>query len=348
MFDHLIGNAPIKNYLISLLDTQEVPHALLFAGPSGIGKSQFAQQFALALIQGGGASVHPDIHEYYPEGKSGLHSMETMRSFCDEVTLAPYKSPWKVFIIHHAERMQSYSANALLKTFEEPTPRTVIILVTESPESLIPTILSRCRTLPFKGVSVSELSDWIQNKYSMTPQDALTVARQAKGSVAYAMQLAENGESLFEEHLLPVLIQGRFRTYSELVKTAQSIASEIDALKTETEESSADSDLSAAQRARLEKSLAGTGTMLYLRQVQKFLEAISGWYRDIVLLKCGGDPEALWHAKCQQVLEKNAQQKLPMHLDHVLAAIKEALVSIQRASPLQSVLETLFLRLKLL
>lgn len=347
MFDLLVGNQPLKKYLCDLLNTQNVPHALLFAGPDGVGKGQFAQQFARALVQSDNTSAHPDIHEYFPEGKSGMHSMETMRAFCDEVTLAPYKSPWKVFIIHHAERMLAYSANALLKTFEEPTPRTVIILVTGSPESLISTILSRCRILPFKSVAAQEMAAWLQTKYNLSSQDALTLAKQAKGSVAQALQLAESEDGLFEQFLLPVLSQGRFHSYSDLVKTAQTIASQIDALKAEGEDST-DSELSAAQRARVEKTLAGAGTMLYLRQVQKFLEALSGWYRDIVLLKCKGETEALWHPKFRSQLEKTAEQKLPLHLDQILAAVKEALVSVQRASPLQSILETLFLRLKLL
>lgn len=346
MFDDLVGNEPLKKYLESLIAHQKIPHALLFAGPAGVGKGMFAKQFAQKLVQSQNEQ-HPDIHEYFPEGKSGIHSMETMRAFTEEVTLVPYMAPWKVFILYDAERMQAYSANALLKTFEEPSPRTVIILVTDSPESLLTTILSRCRLLQFKAVNTNEMTAWLEAKYALDAQEALILARQSKGSVAYAMQLMEKKEDLFESHLLPILVRGRFNTFTELGKTAQAIATQIDALKTDTE-IEGDREMTAVQKAQLEKSLAGAGTMLYLRQVQRFLESLSGWYRDVILMKCGGDPQSLWHARHSEEIKGVAGHKLPLNFDQVLAAINEALISVQRSSPLQSVLETLFLRLKLL
>lgn len=90
---------------------------------------------------------HPDFFEYFPEGKLGLHSMEEMRLFKEEALSAPFGSKKKVLLIHDADRMAPYSANALLKTLEEPFLSTTIILITKYPEKLLPTVLSRCQKI---------------------------------------------------------------------------------------------------------------------------------------------------------------------------------------------------------
>ncbi len=78
-----------------------------------------------------------------------MHSIESVRNFIHEVSMAPYGSKYKVFIIHDAERMLPTSANALLKTFEEPSKNSVIILISNHADILIPTILSRCTVVRF-------------------------------------------------------------------------------------------------------------------------------------------------------------------------------------------------------
>lgn len=136
MFEKIAGNSRIKDYL------QRFPiksHSLLFAGPDGVGKKLFAQAVAESLL---GAPHHPDLHMYRPEGKTGMHSILSMRQLSEEVYLAPFSGQRKVFIIDDADRMQNVGANALLKTFEEPAKDSVIILISSRPSALLPTILS--------------------------------------------------------------------------------------------------------------------------------------------------------------------------------------------------------------
>lgn len=125
---------------------------LLFAGSDFEKKERTALQFARELL---GAKVdsfvHPDLHLYRPEGKVGLHTMASMRQLIDEVPMPPHESKYKIFIIYNAERMQPASANALLKTLEEPNPDTTLILFAEEPKELLPTLLSRCQVLYFPG-----------------------------------------------------------------------------------------------------------------------------------------------------------------------------------------------------
>lgn len=146
-----------KERLTKMLEREEIPHALLFAGPKGSGKSDAALAFAHSLV-GSQKKYHPDIHLYYPEGKTGMHAISSIRTLTHDVSLAPYESKWKMFIIHEAERMLPTSSNALLKTFEEPPTQTIFILISHHPERLLPTILSRCQTIEFLQPKKEEAS----------------------------------------------------------------------------------------------------------------------------------------------------------------------------------------------
>ncbi len=139
-----------KLRLERLFQSGNIPHALLFAGPVGAGKSAAALQFAVDLLQTSKKPEnHPDIHAYFPEGKVGMHPIESIRRLAQEVSLVPYEGRWKIFILHEAEKMLPTSSNALLKTLEEPAEHTLIILISHHPAGLLPTVRSRCQTIDF-------------------------------------------------------------------------------------------------------------------------------------------------------------------------------------------------------
>lgn len=142
-------------YLKRCIDLGRVPHTLLFAGPSYSPKEEAALHFAENLLGEKGQLL--DLYTYRPEGKLGLHLMDTMREFREEVYMPPYQHSRKVFILFDAERMQTASANALLKTFEEPLETSIMILISSFPEKILPTIRSRCQILYFQGTSQSQI-----------------------------------------------------------------------------------------------------------------------------------------------------------------------------------------------
>lgn len=127
------------------IESEKIPHALLFAGALIESK---ALAFAKQVI-GSNEEIHPDLYQYWPEGKLGLHSMEALRSLQAEVYLPPFQAKKKVFILYSAERMLPVSGNAILKTLEEPPETSLLILVTPQPERLLSTIRSRCQIIHF-------------------------------------------------------------------------------------------------------------------------------------------------------------------------------------------------------
>lgn len=128
-----------------LIERNRVPHAILLAGQNTSLIEKEAKILAESLSSGA------DIFEYRPEGKMALHPIEKMRELRDEVYLPPYSNAKKVFVIYEADKMLTQTANALLKTFEEPSPQSILVLATTRRERIIPTIISRCQTFWVAG-----------------------------------------------------------------------------------------------------------------------------------------------------------------------------------------------------
>ena len=159
----------------SALDTGRLHHAWLIAGPPGIGKALFADKAALRVLAQGTAappsSPGLDVPDEHPTAKlvaAGSHpdlarlerltresGTELARSInVDQVrglqrlfTTTPSMSPWRAVVIDAVDDLERNAANALLKNLEEPPPSTIFLLVSHSPERLVPTIRSRCRVL---------------------------------------------------------------------------------------------------------------------------------------------------------------------------------------------------------
>lgn len=105
---------------------------------------------------------HPDLHLLTPEGKSDLHPISSIQKLIEEIPLPPYEASAKLFLIEDAEKMLPPAANALLKTLEEPPEDTRILLLSNHPDRLLPTILSRLTPIKFqtKEVSLPDLSPY--------------------------------------------------------------------------------------------------------------------------------------------------------------------------------------------
>ncbi len=140
-------------------------HAYLLVGPRGSGIEDAAREFAAMLI--GVAddergrrlvmrSVHPDVVEFEPGAASYRVKDDVRERILPEAARAPIEGERKVLVLFEAERLrgnQNESANAMLKTLEEPPDRTVVVLVTGAPDDLLPTIRSRCQRIDFDPIA---------------------------------------------------------------------------------------------------------------------------------------------------------------------------------------------------
>ena len=219
MFGKLVGNETVKRNLRRLVENGRVPSGLLFAGPKGVGKREFALELGRGLIcKNGGCedcpvcgrigvfdlpstdkgedydkvflSGHPDVGLVIPY-KRNLR-VGAIRELEREANFRPFEGGKRIFIIDDAEKMNDSAANALLKTLEEPPATTHLILVTSRPDSLLQTIRSRCQTIRFAPLAEAEIKK-VLVEAGRTPEDATFAARLSGGSVgrALAMDLGE-------------------------------------------------------------------------------------------------------------------------------------------------------------
>jgi DNA polymerase-3 subunit delta' len=117
--------------------------------------------------------------------------INSIRELRREASLSPFAAGWKVFLILEADRMNDEASNALLKTLEEPTPKTVLILTTSKRERLLPTILSRCQPVKFDLLTSDHIRDALVTRQSVSADDAQLVATLANGSFTRALDLLQ-------------------------------------------------------------------------------------------------------------------------------------------------------------
>jgi DNA polymerase-3 subunit delta' len=256
-----------------------------------------------------------------------------------------------VFIIHDADRMLSYSANALLKTFEEPGQDTIIILLSSSPAALLPTVLSRCRSIFFNPLSEQEIASFVINRFNKTEEEAGMIAAMSQGSVGQAVRLANQDISPIRGLLLDFLQKGKWGHFKELTGIAAEIAGRIDAEKKEIEVEirktllkGAGEDLSVTQKQALEKEVDGAVTMYAMQEAYALFEIVLAWYRDAHLLKLNGNPAYLMHRDYVDSCRRLSQNDV-MPLETVQTAIAEVKLLLERSTSLQICLENLFLKL---
>lgn len=154
--------------------TNKLHHALLLQGPRGIGKADFVKQFSGFLLCAKSefeqvcgqcqscllqkAGNHPDFHEVQSERQIGV---DQIREAIKKLSGSAQLSGAKVLIIYGADTMTESSANALLKTLEEPTANTYLLLVTDKSERLLPTIISRCERIVATVPSYEQTMAWL-------------------------------------------------------------------------------------------------------------------------------------------------------------------------------------------
>lgn len=203
-FATLIGNERNKRILQRLIERGRVNSTLIFAGPEGVGKRQFALTLAKAVncrkAPAGGFALdscdecpvcrriddgsYSDVLTLRPDGQF-IKIVQT-RALAEEVYTRPREGRQRFFIIDEADRLREEAANSLLKTLEEPPPTATIILITARPDALLLTIRSRAQRLNFTPLSVAEMEQFLTENYPRPKPDTALLARLTEGRIGQA------------------------------------------------------------------------------------------------------------------------------------------------------------------
>jgi len=187
-FADVRGQEPIVAALEGAIRSGRIPHALLFTGSRGTGKTSIARIFATAA----GASAI-DTYEIDAASNRGIDDIRQLR---EAVHTLPYESPRKVYIIDEVHMLTKEAFNALLKTLEEPPAHVVFILATTEPEKLLETITSRCQVFRFRAPTRVILREHVQKVatregFSLGDDAADLIALAADGSFRDALGTTE-------------------------------------------------------------------------------------------------------------------------------------------------------------
>jgi len=200
------GHEWARQLLRSAVMSGRTAHAYLFTGPDQVGKATLARAFAQALCceapQGergvGGCGrcrtcrlMHDGYYSdlRFVEPVSGQIRIDQVRDLIREATLSPAVGRYKVFMIQSFECANPNAANALLKTLEEPTETTRILLTGNESAGLLPTITSRCQIIPLRTLSVSTVDAALQvGPWQAPPEQARLLAGLSGGRLGWAVQ----------------------------------------------------------------------------------------------------------------------------------------------------------------
>ena len=188
----------LEERLNQAIASKRVDGSYLFLGPEGVGKFTFALRFAQALLCEKGnfppcgkchgcslvkALTHPDLHIIELEPDDKQIKIDAIREFEKKLSFRSFQGGLKIGIIHDAEYLNESSQNALLKTLEEPTPDTVLILSCSNRSRLLPTVVSRCQILRFAPVSKDQLIDILKKEHKVPIEKAKLIANLAEGNL---------------------------------------------------------------------------------------------------------------------------------------------------------------------
>lgn len=329
-WDEIYGQEKTVSLLRSGLRRGDLPHALLFTGPRGVGKFSTALLFAAGALCPHGepdgcvscrkvaAGVHPDLHVLEPEGLS--IKVEQVRGLEAELSGKALESPCKVAIIDDADVMTREAANAFLKTLEEPGPGTYIVLVCESKENLLPTVVSRCREVRFTSLGRKDLERFLVEREGLREEEAQRTAKRSGGVFGRALMWARRPE-LAAHWRRGVELAASLRRLSllealEVVEDCREAwqRMEIGGGEEELEAyvRALDSKAGEQLRKRWEGRKSQETRKARRRAAHDLLDGMASFYRDIMLLDLMGEEgeeiadEALFNPELRKELEREA------------------------------------------
>lgn len=208
-FDQLVGQKHISQTLQNALKNGRLPHALLFTGPRGTGKTSSARILAKALRCANAKDFVPcnhcdscsdinlgrsvDVIEIDGASNNGVDAIRELR---DTVGYMPSSGKYKVYIIDEVHMLSTSAFNALLKTLEEPPAHVVFIMATTEVHKIPATILSRCQRFDFRSISTRQIAESLKaiadKENVKAEEDALwIIARQGDGSMRDSQSLLD-------------------------------------------------------------------------------------------------------------------------------------------------------------
>ena len=325
-FKDIIGQESIKKHLQTAIKTGNLSHAYIINGEYGSGRQTIASALAKTIqcqsktddtdacgvctsCKQAESHNHPDI-KYITHDKTSISVNDIREQLNNDISIKPYSSEYKIYIIPDANKMTEQAQNALLKTIEEPPVYAIIILLTENWDSLLPTIRSRCVTLTMNPIEKDKICTYLENKFQLEPEQAQIAANYCQGNIGKAIRFASSSD--FIEMKNQVL---------KLLKNLDSmdIASIIDTIK----------EFST-----------------HKNDINDYLDLMLLWYRDVLMFKVTKDANLLLYSDEYSAISEQATKRDYENIENIIAAIDKAKVRLKANVNFDVTIELMILAMK--
>lgn len=216
-YSDIVGQNETKRSLINSVKNDNVSHCYIFEGPKGMGKYELSLVFAQSLFCNDfnnepcnscgnckkfNSMNHPDLHVINAEEKT--IKREDIDNLIESINKKPYESKVKVYIIKNCHDMTLQAANTFLKTLEEPPNDSVIILLTNNINMLLPTIVSRCQVIKLRDIDQNEIRTFLMDKYDIEEVRACIAAWYSKGILNKAINIILGRDDILEKRKIVI------------------------------------------------------------------------------------------------------------------------------------------------
>lgn len=340
LLENLTGQPRVQGFLRHAVEGGRVAHAYLFVGAPGSGKLEAAYALAQALLcenDGCGACdacvrvarhTHPDVHYFAPESATGYLISQT-RELLEDVGLAPIRAKRKVYIIDRAEQMRANTANALLKTIEEPPSTVTFILLGTSTDLILPTIVSRCQCVPFRSMPLDESAGTVA-RATGADLARCRMAIAVTGGPARAIEFLKSAERQdARRQMLHAVDMLRRSDEADILLGARDLMAAIKAPLAEvksTQQAVLDQNADYLSRGALKQLEDRNKRELTARERSGIMEALASvrsLLRD-VLLTLEGDPSAVVNEDAADIIDRLAARATTAGVVEALEAVSAA------------------------
>ncbi len=323
-FADIIGHEQIIHHLQSAISLKKVSHAYIFEGEEGMGKNLLASAFAQALqcregdtepcmrcpsCRQAATGNQPDIIRVTHE-KAAIGVEDIREKLCGDILIKPYSSPYKIYIVDEAEKMNVQAQNALLKTIEEPPAYGIILLLTTNSGKFLPTIISRCVTLKLKPLRDEEIRMYLMEKMQIPDYQAEICVAFARGNLGKACSLATSEDFIrIKNHALGIAKNVRDMDIYEVIASVKDI-----------------SDFKVT--------------------IQDYLDILMVWYRDVLMFKATCQGDAIIFSDELEEISVDASKHSYEGLEIIIKALEKAKIRLNANVNFDLTMELLFLTIK--